>query len=290
MSAYVEVHIETAAEAAELVAAAITDLTGGVEMRDAETVFPTARDRAAVVALCAPQDETALLEAVDETLATARAAGTPVDPVTIRRRLADEEEWRDKWKQFFRATRVGKRFVVRPSWDPGEAPPGEFVIDLDPGRAFGTGAHPSTRLVIGFMEQLTGEPATFLDLGCGSGILSIVGAWLWPKARGLAIDLDRESTECAVENFERNHVTTVQTRTGSIEQAPGTFPVILANIQADVLCTLAPALAAQLAGTLILSGLLTQDVPAVQAAYDGVGLRFVARADEGEWAALRFEK
>ena len=291
MSAWVEVQIEAAAEAAELVAASVSLEAGGVEIRDAETVFPTARDRTTVVALVPPAEVEALLDEVHQTLDLARAAGTPVDPVTIRLRDAHEEEWRDVWKQFFRATRVGRRFVVRPSWDPGEAPPGEHVIDLDPGRAFGTGAHPSTRLVIRFVEELRdARPAlgSFLDLGCGSGILSIVAARLWPEARGLGADLDPEATACSAENFERNTVATVALETGGLEQAPDAYDLVMANIQADVLQLLAPLLPAHLApgGRLVLSGLLTSDAAAVAAAYQGAGLKVLQRYDEGEWAAL----
>jgi ribosomal protein L11 methyltransferase len=301
--AWIEVQVETGVEAAELVAAAVAPLTGGVELRDAETVFPTARDRGSVVALCRPQDEAALLDEIERALDLARAGGTTVDPVTLRRRAAHEDEWRDVWKQFFRATRVGARFVVRPSWDQDMAGvgggAGDHVIDLDPGRAFGTGAHPSTRLVIRFVEEIAEEwsarfaavgpaPPRFLDLGCGSGILSIVAARLWPQARGLAVDLDEEATACAGENFERNAVASVDRRTGSIDAAPGFYDLIMANIQADVLQGLAPELARRLrpGGALVLSGLLTGDVPAVHAAYQATGLRVTRRADEGEWAAL----
>jgi len=291
MSAWVEIQIEAAAEAAELIAAAVELEAGGVEIRDAETVFPTARDRTTVVVLVPPADVEGLLDDVHAALNLARAAGTAVDPVAIRLRDAHEEEWRDVWKQFFRATRVGRRFVVRPSWDPGQAPPGEHVIDLDPGRAFGTGAHPSTRLVIRFVEELRDRRpalAGFLDLGCGSGILSIVAARLWPEARGLAVDLDPEATACSQENFERNGVTTVARRTGGLEQAGETFDLVMANIQADVLQQLAPELPARLApgGALVLSGLLTSDVGSVTAAFEAVGLRVEQRYDEGEWAAL----
>jgi ribosomal protein L11 methyltransferase len=291
MSAWVEVQIEAAAEAAELVAASVSLEAGGVEIRDAETVFPTARDRTTVVALVPPAEVEGLLDEVHQTLDLARAAGTPVDPVTIRLRDAHEEEWRDVWKQFFRATRVGRRFVVRPSWDPGEAPPGEHVIDLDPGRAFGTGAHPSTRLVIRFVEELRDarpELGSFLDLGCGSGILSIVAARLWPGARGLGADLDPEATACSAENFERNSVSTVALETGGLEQAPDAYDLVMANIQADVLQLLAPLLPAHLApgGRLVLSGLLTSDATAVAAAYERAGLKVLQRYDEGEWAAL----
>jgi ribosomal protein L11 methyltransferase len=288
MSVWIEVQIEAAAAAAELIAAALTPLTGGVEMRDAETLLSTGPDRGAVIALCRPEALEEVLDELEHTLALARAGGTEVDPVTVRRREAHEEEWRDVWKQFFRATRVGQRFVVRPSWDPGPAPPGEHVIDLDPGRAFGTGAHPSTRLVIGFVEQMQRTVERFLDLGCGSGILSIVAARLWPQARGMAVDVDAEATACSRENFERNAVTTVELRTGDVSVADGSFDVVMANLQADVLEALSPALSARLAprGALVVSGLLAPQVAAAQAAFERAGLRLEARADEGEWAAL----
>ena len=195
-----------------------------MELRDSGTLLSTQPGRTAVVALCQPEDREFVLAAAHHALDTARATGLAVDPVAVRERAADESEWRDVWKQFFRATRVGRRFTVRPSWDPGPAPPGEsraglgtlpgvpsqFTIDLDPGRAFGTGAHPSTRLVVGLAEDFCDEHPRlerFLDLGCGSGILSIAAARLWPDATGLAVDSDPEATACSAENFARNQVT-----------------------------------------------------------------------------------
>ena len=244
-----------------------------------------------MIALCKPEDREFLLASAEAALATARAAGLPVDPVAICERQADESEWRDVWKQFFRATRVGRRFTVRPSWDPGPAPAGEFVIDLDPGRAFGTGAHPSTRLAIALAENVREERpriARFLDLGCGSGILSIAASRLWPAAAGLAIDNDPEATECSQENIERNHVDNVAIVTGTLEKAETTFDLILANIQADVLCDLVPAMAAKLApgGRVILSGILSDQSDDVLVAYASAGFAMASRHDEGEWTGL----
>ena len=272
-------------------AAEVGPLCGGVELRDSGTLLATAAGRTAVIALCKPADREYLLAAAHAALATARAAGVPVDPVVVRERATDESEWRDVWKQFFRATRIGRRFTVRPSWDPGQAKPGEFVIDLDPGRAFGTGAHPSTRLVVGLAENVRDERpriARFLDLGCGSGILAIAAARLWPEASGLAIDNDAEATACTGENFARNRVRGVAVLTGTLERAAGTFDLVLANIQADVLCDLAAALTAKVApdGHAILSGILLEQVDEVLAVYAGAGLELVRRCDEGEWAGL----
>jgi ribosomal protein L11 methyltransferase len=288
---WTEVQIEASAEAAELLAAALAPLTGGVEIRDAQTIFPTAPDRAAVVALAAPEDVAELLATVDETLATARAGGASVDPVTIRQRPAHEDEWRDVWKQFFRATRIGKHFVVRPSWDQGAVEAADHVIELDPGRAFGTGAHPSTKLVIAAIERLYDEGARigrFLDLGCGSGILAIAASLLWPAAEGLALDVDPEATACTAENLDRNHVTTVRPDEGSLAEVGGTFELIMANIQADVLDLLAPSFTSRLApdGRLVLSGLLATDVDAILARYGGLGFVLLERTDDGEWASL----
>jgi ribosomal protein L11 methyltransferase len=264
---------------------------GGVELRDSGTLLSTAAGRTAVIALCKPEDRDFLLAAAAEALATARASGLVVDPVAVRERAADESEWRDVWKQFFRATRVGRRFTVRPSWDPGPAAAGEFIIDLDPGRAFGTGAHPSTRMVIGLAEDLCEqEPgiARFLDLGCGSGILAIAAARLWPEARGLAIDNDPEATACSAENFERNRVTAVAILTGTLDQSEGGFGLVLANIQADVLCDLSAEMAAKVAagGHAILSGILLDQADEVTAAYARAGFVLVRRQDEAEWSGL----
>ena len=287
---WTELQIEVAAEVAELVASEVSELSGGVEVRDAGTLLRAGEGRAVIVTQCAPELADEVLAAVEETCARARAGGLGVDPVSVRRREAHEDEWRDVWKQYFRATRVGRTFIVRPSWDPGTIADGDRVIDLDPGRAFGTGGHATTRLVIALAEEAEGRPVErFLDLGCGSGILSVAAARLWPSARGLAVDVDPEATACTDENLERNHVTSVETRVGTLSDAPGPFDVVLANIQADVLLPLARELVAALApgATVVLSGLLTEAAPPVLAAYLAAGLTLEARRDEDEWTALR---
>jgi ribosomal protein L11 methyltransferase len=215
-----------------------------------------------------------------------------VDPVTIRQRARHEDEWRDVWKQFFRTTRVGRRFTVQPSWDADAVPMGEFIIHLDPGLAFGTGAHPSTRLVIGLAEDMRdgcAELQQVLDLGSGSGILSIVAARLWPRATGIALDIDPQATICAQENLDRNQVTSFEARTGTLADVTGSFDLIMANIQADVLGDLAPSFPPRLSsqGRLILSGILLDQIDSVLDIYRHAGFTIDARSEEGEWGALR---
>lgn len=270
-------------------------MVGGVELRDGGTLLSTAPGRTAVIALCKPEDRELVLSTAHEVLATARDSGLAVDPVVVRERDADESEWRDVWKQFFRATRIGRRFCVRPSWDPVAIEGTQFIIDLDPGRAFGTGAHPSTRLVIGLAEDIQdAKPsiARFLDLGCGSGILSIAAARLWPAAVGVAVDNDPEATACSGENFERNSITTVALVTGTLDQTADAFDVILANIQADVLSGLAAMMVEKLApgGHAVLSGILCEQADDVVAVFTSAGLALRSRRDEGEWSGLLLEK
>jgi ribosomal protein L11 methyltransferase len=292
---WTEIQIETTEDGADLLAASLAELTGGVEIRDAQTLISAKQGRAVVVALCPPDQADEVLTAADEVLGYARAAGTIVDPVAIRTRSAQEEEWRDIWKQFFRSTRIGQRFVVRPSWDQGSTLQGDHIIDLDPGRAFGTGAHPSTRLVIALAEGLADahhEPKRVLDLGCGSGILAIAAARLWPTAEILAVDNDSEATACTDENLERNLVTTVVTETGILSETMGTFDLVLANIQADVLCPLAADLlrSTRAGGQALLSGILIEQAETVQDAFNAAGFAFEERRDDGEWTGLRFRR
>jgi ribosomal protein L11 methyltransferase len=295
---WIEVQVELQAPAAELVAAELSERLGGIELRDPETVYPTAVERAAVVALCRPAELDEVLALVDDVLVLARAGGTPVDPVTVRQRPAHEDEWRDVWKQFFRTTAIGRRFAVQPSWDLNAPTGAEHVINLDPGRAFGTGAHPSTRLVVAGIERVQEQRPRidrFLDLGCGSGILTIAARRLWPHALGVAVDLDTEAVACTRENLARNAVLGVELVAGTLDDLAarslaGPFDLVMANIQRDVLETLAPRFGAYLQreGRLLLSGLLGSDVEPVRGRFEGAGFRWLGREDEGEWSSLLY--
>jgi ribosomal protein L11 methyltransferase len=287
---WIELAISVPAAAAEVLADAVGSLTGGVEIRDTETILRVEGGRSLILAQCAPEAEAEVMREIEAACARLRDAGVSPDPMSVARREADEDEWRDVWKRYFRALRVGKSFVIRPSWDAPPAAPGDRVIDIDPGRAFGTGGHASTRLVIAMAEALAARRVErFVDLGCGSGILSMAAALLWPAARGQALDVDPEAVATAEENFALNRITTVSTSVGSIAAvAPGN-DLVLANIEASVLVPMAPEFPSRVGpgGALILSGLLTSDVEAITGAYRAVGFQIDARRDEDEWAALQ---
>jgi ribosomal protein L11 methyltransferase len=290
---WIEIVIELPAAAAEVMADAVGELTQGVEIRDGETIIRAGAGRAVIVAQCAPDTEAEVLAEIEAAAARMKAAGVDVDPLSVRRREAHEDEWRDVWKQYFRATRVGRTFLIRPSWDRKPASEGDRVIDLDPGRAFGTGGHATTRLVIALCEEIADRPvARFLDLGCGSGILSIAAVRIWADARGLAVDVDPESVATTDENLALNKVTAVETSAGSLDAVAGTFDLVLANIEAGVLTALAPGFPPRIAagGTVILSGVLADQADGVLRAFAAAGLALEARRDEDEWAALRLRR
>jgi ribosomal protein L11 methyltransferase len=268
---------EAADDIAGLIALELPDAASGVEVRAGEIVYWVPLERG----------ETALAEARTKVAALA-ASGQPVDAARVALRPAvPEAEWRDAWKRYFRTVRLTRQIVVVPSWDSHEPMEGDRVIHLDPGQAFGTGAHASTRLVLEIMQELAdggARPRRALDLGTGSGILALAAAALWPEAEVHAIDNDPVAVEVARENAAANRASIAL----AVDWPPGSFDLVMANIQADVLLALLPALAPRTAGHLILSGLLTEQVHPVAAAYAAGGLRLlrtVASREDPAWSA-----
>ncbi len=217
-------------------------------------------------------------------------AGSPGD-VTLCSEQLLEEDWGAGWKEHFHPFHVAPRLVIRPSWEPYEPQTGEAVIEMDPGMAFGTGLHASTRLALGFIEEICAgaPPARALDIGTGTGILAMAAALRGARAV-IAIDNDPDAVAAARENIARNdllaHVTVDNRELSAID---GPFDLIAANITADVLLPLAPLMDGRLSpsGALVLAGLLAgEQTREVRAAYEGLGLLCAAERSGGEWSAL----
>jgi len=280
---WAELLVDAPAAVAEAVAAYLSLRGDGVEVRDAETLVRPARaGRVELLAYVRPEEAEARSAELKSRFAD----------LAITRRQRSEDEWRDVWKQWFKARRVGRRIVIRPSWEPGDVKPGDVVVELDPGRAFGTGSHESTQLVLEAMEDLP-APVRFLDVGSGSGILSIAAAALWPDARGVAIDTDPEAVACTRENLARNHVVgRVEASDRSLGDIEGRFEVVLANLTAEILFEIMVPLAARVApgGMAVLSGMLRDFADAVAARFQTQGLRIVRLLDCGEWRAAQLER
>jgi ribosomal protein L11 methyltransferase len=194
------------------------------------------------------------------------------------------DEWRDAWKRHFRPFVLCEGVIVRPPWQE------VHVLELEPGRAFGTGLHETTSLVAEAMAERRGSVrgATVLDVGCGSGILALT-ALVLGASRARAIDVDADVVDVVRENAVRNRLADrVEVDTTPVEDLPGEYAVVLANIEAEVLVRLARAITAKVAagGLLVLSGVLVPQKGRVLSAYTALGLELVDAPEKGEWIAI----
>ena len=222
-------------------------------------------------------------------------------PEPVARRVI-EEDWAHVWKRHFRPMRIGRRVLLTPAWEEAEASPDDVVVRLEPGMAFGTGLHPTTRLCVAALEQWVRPGDSILDVGTGSGVLSIVAAKLGARPVW-ATDIDSLAIQAARENAARNELglgnDALHIEQGSIpEEQTGRFKVIVSNILAEVLVGLLDgtydnvSLAEPLApgGLMILSGILEQKSEMVLSAAARHGLKEVERRQEADWVALVVRK
>ena len=207
----------------------------------------------------------------------------------LRVRPVEDRDWTEAWKAGYEPQRIG-RLVITPSWVDPPTDRGAVLLRLDPGMAFGTGLHPTTRACLLMLQEVKPLPDHVLDVGSGSGILGIAALALGAGTVD-AIDMDPEATAATAANARINHVADrLSVRQGTLDGAPAEpYPLVLANLVAVVLIELAPRLAAHLApgGTLLASGIIDTRASAVEAALAAAGLRCVERHMDGEWVSLR---
>lgn len=212
--------------------------------------------------------------------------------VTLRR--LPRRDWSESWKSHFRVQRVSPRLVVRPSWAVYRPKRGDHVIELDPGMSFGTGRHATTRACLRFLDRLARRQpgASFLDVGCGSGILAIAAAKLGCHPV-VAFDNDVDAVRIARANGRRNGVARqIRVSSGDITRPPRLprFDVVAANLLASLIRDNAAALAARVkpGGHLVLAGILSTEYPSIRVLCRQLGFREMARATGNEWTSGLF--
>ena len=217
----------------------------------------------------------------------------PLDDLTVTP-LKEDEEWQSQWRSHFNLLRVGRQLVIKPSWIEYSPEEGDKVIELDPGMAFGTGYHPTTYTCLEAMEDLLKPGMVVLDLGTGSGILSITAAMLG-ASRVVALDIDPQAVRAARQNFRRTKVQKLVALTqGSIPHplaGQGQFDLAVANISARAIRERATHIAETLApgGHLIASGFMSDQRQEVHDALGELGLTLSQEWSQGEWTTQAYK-
>ena len=293
---YLEISARVASGDAEAACDALRDATGAApwierpftqhSLEDDATI--DAQADAIVRAYVVAERADGLADAVRAAFARASIGGG------VSTRVVDEEDWAESWKEHFHVERFGERIVVVPSWRRYEPRPRDVVITLDPGMAFGTGQHETTRMCLEALERAVRPGTRVLDVGCGSGILSIAAAKLGAR-EVLAVDVDANCVRITDENARANGVEgIVRVREGSAGDAwpfatPSEgFDVVVANIIARVIIELAPALVSALApaGQLIASGIIGEREAETVTALGAAGARIDVVRAMGEWRCI----
>ncbi|MGA9771063.1 MAG: 50S ribosomal protein L11 methyltransferase [Blastocatellia bacterium] len=280
------VTLEVARDAEEFASVALFDLgTSGIL---------TLEETDASVKLGAYFDEQADMETIARSIyAEFARAGLHSAIFSIAISGVPDQDWMQKWKEGFEPVEIGERLLIAPSWKLPRESRGRRVIQIDPGMAFGTGTHETTRMCLEAIEKRW-RGGRLLDVGTGTGILAIAAAQLAPQSLITAIDIDPQAVMVARENIEINGVT------GSIEIIEGQpgeyagrhFDVVVANLTAEVIISLIDDLTGCLAstGVMILSGILTTFREDVERAIIESGMTVIEQCEAGEWSALVAQK
>lgn len=213
----------------------------------------------------------------------------------------DEEDWANNWKQYFKPLTVGEKILILPEWETLSEKTDRTVFVINPGMSFGTGSHHTTRLCLERLEKYIKPGMNVLDLGCGSGILSLVALLLGAES-ATAVDIDPNAAKIAGENAKRNGIGEDRYRifAGNVltddalvaKLADRRYDLVLANIVADVIIALTPKIPEFLKddGVYITSGIITDRGDEVLASYKAQGMTLLNKSQSGDWLALDYKK
>lgn len=229
-----------------------------------------------------------VLSYVNERLTELKEMGIDLGEAKVEYEKMHEEDWANTWKQYYKPSKVGEKIVVKPIWEEYEAKDGELVVDLDPGMAFGTGTHETTRMCIQALERYVKEESTVFDVGCGSGILAIAAAKLGAKL-AIGVDLDPVAVESSIENVGYNNLNNIEILHGNlVEVIDSKAEIVVANILAEIICILTDDIKRVLKdnGIFITSGIIHDRVDMVCDKLEASGFEVVEKNRDGEWNCI----
>lgn len=226
----------------------------------------------------------------------------PLGSLQVVERLVDDEDWANSWKAFYKPTPVGERLLIKPSWESVDDPQGRVILQIDPGMVFGTGTHHTTRMCMEYLEQIVTPDASVLDLGCGSGILSIAALLLGAK-RAMLVDIDPVADKTVAQNMDFNGIDADRYRVSignavsdeAVQKAitdAGGYDIIVANIVANVIIALCPFVSA-LAGSgklFLTSGIITERLDEVKNVLTSNGFEVLSTKISEDWSAILSRK
>ena len=207
----------------------------------------------------------------------------------------NEEDWANSWKAYYKPIKIGEKIVIVPAWEKYSASPEEIVVRMDPGMAFGTGTHETTRLVIKLLEKYVKNGARVADVGCGSGILAICASKLG-AGECKAYDIDPVAVKVANENIKDSGLTNVTCEVSDllkqVDRSGGAYDVICANIVADIIIRMMPDVGALMDenSVILASGIIVERSEDVISGFEQHGFKIVERIDENGWCALAVMK
>lgn len=229
-----------------------------------------------------------VLAYVNERLEELKEMGLDLGEAKVEHEKMHEEDWANTWKQYYKPSKVGEKIVVKPIWEEYEAKENELVVDLDPGMAFGTGTHETTRMCIQALEKYVKEESTVFDVGCGSGILAIAAAKLGAKL-AVGVDLDPVAVESSIENVGYNNLSNIEILHGNlVEVIDGKADIVVANILAEIICILTDDVKRVLkdGGIFITSGIIHDRVDMVCEKLEATGFEVIEKNRDGEWNCI----
>ena len=303
---WIELSVKTTPEASESVSGLFIQLgSGGVEIEDSEWIenqraqggweysdlAPAKEQGVVVVRAYFPIDQwiEEKIQRIEEGLQVIRHSELELGEGILHSQNIDEEDWAHAWKAYFKPIRVGEHLIVKPTWEEYDAESDDIILELDPGMAFGTGTHPTTRLCMEALESYLQPGMDVVDVGCGSGILAVTAAKL--GAAGVdAMDIDPLAVRITIENVHLNDVESVVRSRENDLLAGWNRPVnlVVSNIVADIILRLAPVVPSCLTekGLWLSGGIITERRSEVEKAIKAQGFKILEVREEAGWCVI----